>query len=193
MRKSTKKDVGISMGMTLEEVLRHGARTLLQEMAIAEVEDFIANYKHLKDDAGYQRIVRNGYHNPREILWGGGKVEVEVPRARDRKKEIVYKSKLIPRYLRRAKSFSEFIPYLYLRGISTGDFSDVLSELLGEEASLSAGTVVRLKEKWMKEYEEWNKRDLSQKSYVYWWADGVYFNVRLEDARCCMLINNRSS
>jgi len=188
MRKSSRKDTGLSMGTTLEEVLRHGARAMLQEMAIAEVEEFIDNYRELKDEHGHQRIVRNGYHNPREILWGGGKVEVSVPRARDRKKEIVYTSKLIPRYLRRSKSFSEFIPYLYLRGISTGDFSDVLSELLGEEASLSATTVVRLKEKWADEYKEWNQRDLSQKRYVYWWADGVHFNVRLEDDRCCMLV-----
>lgn len=188
MRNVTKKEEGSLLEMSLEEVLRHGAQEMLKEMVIAEVQDFINHHVHLKDETGYQRVVRNGYHKPREIMWGGGKVAIEVPRAKDRKKQIKYKSKLIPRYLRRAKSLNEFIPYLYLKGISTGDYSDVLTELLGEESNLSAGTVVRLKEKWLEEYETWNKRDLTQKRYVYWWADGIYFNVRLEKDRSCILV-----
>lgn len=172
----------------LEEILRQGAQDLLKKAVIVEVEEHLSSYEHLKDSEGRQRIVRNGYHKPRKIIWSGGEIEVRVPRAKDRKKEIKYESSLIPPYLRRAESMDEFIPYLYLKGISTGDFTDVLSKLLGKQINLSSSTVVRLKESWQKEYEAWNKRDLSHKKYIYWWVDGVYFNVRLENERSCILV-----
>lgn len=111
----------------LEEILRQGAQDLLKKAVIVEVEEFLNGYEDLKDDSGRQRIVRNGYHKPRKIIWSGGEIEIQVPRAKDRKKEIRYESSLIPPYLRRAGSMDEFIPYLYLKGISTGDFTDVLN------------------------------------------------------------------
>lgn len=172
----------------LEEVLRRGAQDLLKKAVIVEVEEFLRGYGDLKDSSGRQRVVRNGYHKSRKIIWSGGEIEIKVPRAKDKKKEIKYESCLLPSYLRRAKSMDEFIPYLYLKGISTGDFTDVLSKLLGKPINLSSSTVVRLKESWQKDYEEWNSRDLSQKKYIYWWVDGIHFNVRLENERSCILV-----
>jgi len=161
---------------------------MLKDTVIAEVVEFINRHEHLRDDSGRQRVVRNGYHKPRRIIWGGGEIEISIPRAMDRKKEIKYESKIIPRYLRRAESINEFIPYLYLKGISTGDFGEVLTKLLGKETGMSPATVVRLKEKWQSEYECWNKRDLSERRYAYWWVDGIYFNIRLENERSCILV-----
>lgn len=172
----------------LEEVLRQGAQDLLKKAVIVEVEEFLNDYEDLKDSGGRQRVVRNGYHKSRKIIWSGGEIEVKVPRAKDRKKEIKYESSLIPPYLRRSESMDEFIPYLYLKGISTGDFTDVLTKLLGKQVNLSSSTVVRLKESWQKDYEDWNSRDLSQKKYIYWWVDGLHFNVRLENERSCILV-----
>ena len=172
----------------LEEILQQGAQDLLKKAVIVEVEEFLKVYEDLKDSTGKQRVVRNGYHKPRKIIWSGGEIEIRVPRAKDRGKEIKYESSLIPPYLRRSESMDEFIPYLYLKGISTGDFTDVLSKLLGKPVNLSSSTVVKLKENWKQEYEEWNSRDLSQKKYIYWWVDGIYFNVRLENERSCILV-----
>jgi len=188
MKNGSKERRNCLIETPLEEILRQGAQDLLKKAVIVEVEEFLKGYEELKDDSGRQRIVRNGYHKPRKIIWSGGELEIQVPRAKDRKKEIKYESSLIPPYLRRTGSMDEFIPYLYLKGISTGDFTDVLSKLLGKPVSLSSSTVVRLKESWQKEYEAWNSRDLSEKKYIYWWADGVYFNVRLENERSCILV-----
>lgn len=166
MRKSTKKREENLLDKPLEEILRHGAQEMLKFAVIEEVEEVIDNHKELKDELGHRRIIRNGYHKSRRIIWPGGTVEIEVPRARDKENEIIYESSIIPRYLRRSKNLDEFIPYLYLKGISTGDFSEVLSKLLGREASLSSATVVRLKDTWMDEYESWNKRDLRREYAV---------------------------
>lgn len=172
----------------LNEILQEGAERLLKLAVQSEIEEHIEKYKCLKDADGNQRVVRNGYHKGREIVSGVGKIKVRLPRAKDKKNKIRFQSSIIPPYLRRVKKIDEFIPYLYLKGISTGDFSGVLTHLLGEEVSLSAGTVVRLKEKWLKEYENWNDRDLSGKKYIYWWVDGIYFNVRLGNDRVCVLV-----
>jgi transposase-like protein len=110
------------------------------------------------------------------------------PELRDRQGELRYASSLIPPYLRRVKEVDEFIPYLYLKGISTGDFSDVLSKIVGQEVELSANTVVRLKEAWTEEYKNWKDTNLEDKEYVYFWVDGVYFNIRLEEDRSCILV-----
>lgn len=176
------------LGRPFEEIVREGARRILSEAVLIEVEEFIRPYEDCYDSQGKKRIVRNGYHKPRQILWGGGKIEIQVPRIRDREGKLKHHSRIVPPYLRRVKSMDEYIPYLYLKGISTGDFSDVLSELVGEKVKLSSSTVVNLKKKWQEEYSSWHSRDLSQKEYIYWWADGVHFNVRLEDDRVCMLI-----
>jgi len=176
----------------LTEILRQGCRGILQEALEVEVEAFIEHYKHLKDEQGRQRIIRNGYLPEREIQTGVGQVAARVPRSRDREtadKPIRFRSTLLPPYLRRTRSIEELLPWLYLKGISTGDFSEALAALLGRDAQgLSAGTIGRLKEKWREDLELWRKRDLRGKRYVYMWADGIYCNVRMEERQCLLVI-----
>jgi putative transposase len=178
----------------LTDVLRQGARDLLAMAVQAEVAAFVAGHAHLLDDEGRQRLVRHGFLPEREVMTGIGKVPVQVPRVRDRGADtdgskIRFSSSLIPPYLRKSKSVEELLPWLYLKGISTGDFSEALAALLGPNAEgLSASTITRLKATWWDEYEAWRKRDLTGKRYVYFWADGVYFNPRLDDDRQCMLV-----
>jgi putative transposase len=133
--------------------------------------------------------VRNGYLPERRIQTGIGEVSVRAPRVRDRAGELKFSSSILPPYLRRTRSLEELLPWLYLKGLSTSDFSSALTALVGQEAAgLSAATISRLKEVWRLEYEQWRKRNLSDKEYVYLWADGIYFGVRLEDARQCLLV-----
>jgi transposase-like protein len=178
----------------LTEVLREGARALLAQAVEAEVEDFLVRHAELRTEGGQRRVVRNGYLPEREVQTGIGAVSVRVPRARDRHRacsgeRIGFSSKILPPYLRRTKSLEELIPWLYLKGISTGDFSEALMALLGPRApGLSASTISRLKEVWKQELLGWQARDLTGKRYVYFWVDGVYFNVRLEEARQCILV-----
>ncbi len=173
----------------LSEVLRRGSRLLLCEAIEAEVEGFLAQYRGEKTASGHRRLVRNGYLPEREIQTGIGGVPVKVPRVRDRVGGLQFRSKVAPPFLRRAKSVEELLPWLYLRGISTGDFSDALEALVGPEApGLSATTISRLKRVWGKEYADWRTRDLSSKRYVYVWADGIYCQARLDDAKLCLLV-----
>jgi transposase-like protein len=169
----------------LTEVLRAGAQKLLGEAVEAEVAAYIARHADLRGQDGQRMVVRNGHKDEREIQTGIGPVKVRQPRVNDRRTDendqrIRFTSEILPPYLRRTKSIEELIPWLYLKGISTGEFSEALTALLGPEApGLSASTVVRLKEVWQAEYEAWSKRSLAGKQYVYFWADGVHFNVRL--------------
>lgn len=173
----------------LTEVLRRGAGELIQQAVEAEVAELIAHYKALQDEQGRQRVVRNGYLPERSIQTGIGKLPVRAPRVRDRVGELKFSSSILPPYLRRTRSLDELLPWLYLKGLSTSDFSGALTALLGPAApGLSAATICRLKEVWRLEYEQWRKRDLGDKEYVYWWVDGIYFGARLEDARQCMLV-----
>lgn len=173
----------------LTEVLRSGARELLQQAVEGEVAEFIARHRELKDERERQRVVRNGHKPERTIQTGIGDVPVKAPRVRDREGEIKFRSSILPAYLRRTRSLEELLPWLYLKGLSTGDFSTALAALLGKDArGLSAATISRLKEVWKGEYERWSKRDLAGKEYVYLWADGVHFGVRLEDASQCILV-----
>lgn len=173
----------------LTEVLRQGARRLLAEAIEAEVAEFVAGYQALRIEAGRQRVVRNGRLAEREIQTGLGGIAVRVPRVRDRggpgsSEPIRFTSRILPPYLRRTKTLDALLPWLYLKGISTGDFSEALAELLGPDApGLSASTISRLKEGWQTDLKTWQARDLSDKRYVYFWADGVYGNVRAEEAR----------
>lgn len=181
--------VALPVADALTEVLRQGARELLQQAVEAEVGEVIGRYEALKDEHGWHRVVRNGYLPERRIQTGIGEVSVRAPRVRDRAGELKFSSSILPPYLRRTRSLDELLPWLYLKGLSTGDFAGALTALLGTAApGLSAGTISRLKEVWRLEYEQWRKRDLSNKEYVYVWADGIYFGVRLEDARQCMLV-----
>ena len=177
----------------LTEILRTGARKLLAEAVETEVEYFLAQYADFKLESGRQRIVRNGHLPEREIQTGIGSVPVKMPRVRDRdssaSQKIRFTSKILPRYLRKTKTIEELLPWLYLKGISTGGFCEALSVLLGPGApGLSASTISRLKDIWKKDLDNWQHRDLSRKRYVYFWADGVYFNVRLDQARQCILV-----
>jgi putative transposase len=175
----------------LTEVLRSGAQRLLAEAIEAEVAEWIASRAHVTDAAGRRQVVRNGYLPKRSILTGIGPVDVEQPRILDRRGEAgeAFSSKILPPYLRKTRSLEELIPWLYLKGVSTGDFSEALSALVGPQAEgLSASTVTRLKAVWEEEFQEWNGRSLAGKQYVYVWADGVHFNVRLEEDRQCILV-----
>lgn len=158
----------------------------------AEVASYLDVRSELRDEAGRQQVVRNGYLPQRTILTGIGPVEVQQPRVRDRRaaqEREKFSSAILPAYLRKTKSMEELIPWLYLKGVSTGDFSEALVALVGPQAKgLSANTVTRLKAGWQQEYEAWTKRSLADKSYVYVWADGVYFNIRLQDDRQCILV-----
>ena len=158
---------------SLTELLREGARRMLMEAVEAEEQEFLSRHATLKDGKNRQRVVRNGYFPERTIQTGLGYIPVKAPRVRDRAGAIRFSSQILPPYLRRTKSIAELLLWLYLRGISTGDFISVLTSLLGQGApGLSATTIRRLKESWTAEHQEWAKRDLSKKTYVYLWADG---------------------
>jgi len=176
----------------LTDLLRHGAQQMLATAIDAEVAEWIDAHQRLTDEAGHRQVVRNGYHAKRKITTGLGQLEVEQPRVHDRRSPAErekFTSKILPPYLRKTKSIEELITWLYLKGISTGDFSEALQSLLGPECpGLSASTVTTLKKTWEGEYRDWNQRSLEGKEYVYVWADGVHFNIRLEEDRQCILV-----
>jgi transposase-like protein len=180
----------------LDELVRQGAQQMLQTAIEAEVDEFLAVHAERRDARGNRLVVRNGYQRAREILTGAGRLAVEQPRVRDNSREkesrVHFSSKVLPPYLRRSKSIDELIPWLYLKGISTGDFAEALQSLVGEDApALSPNVVVRLTGQWSQEYDEWSRRDLSDRQYVYVWADGIHVNVRLENEanqRQCLLV-----
>ena len=179
----------------LTEVLRNGARALLAQAVEAEVGDFLAKHIDLRTASGLVRVVRHGHLPERAVMTGIGPVGVRQPRVRDRgvaaenAERIRFTPAILPPYARRSRSLEVLIPILYLKGISTGDFGEALAALLGKDApGLSASTIARLKEIWLDEHQHWRKRDLSAKRYVYVWADGIYLQARLEDAKQCILV-----
>jgi putative transposase len=176
----------------LTEILRNGAREMLAKAVEAEIADWIDAHAHLKDSLGRRQVVRNGSHPERTILTGLGPIEVKQPRVQDRRPPDLkekFNPSILPPYLRRTKSIDEAIPWLDLKGISSSDFPEALQTIFGPDAKgLSANTVTRLKAAWEEEYRTWNKRSLKGKHYVYVWADGVHFNIRLEGERQCILV-----
>jgi len=178
----------------ITEILRNGAKKLLAEALEAEIAGFLSQYADFKDDQGRMRVTRNGYLPEREIQTGIGPVPAKAPRIRDHQPEdesgrIRFSSSIVPSYLRKTKSMEELIPWLYLKGISTGDFSEALAALVGKDApGLSAPTISRLKTIWQDDLKQWQQRDLSNKRYVYIWADGIYCNVRMEERQCLLVI-----
>ena len=171
-------------------MLREGARRMLTQAIEAEVESFLAAHAALVDEQGRRRLVRNGHAPERRLQTGIGPLEVRRPKLRDRgvagEEPIRFTSAA---YLRRTKNLEELLPWLYLKGVSTGQFAEALTALLGPEApGLSAATVRRLTEAWQEEHARWQRRDLSARRYVYIWADGVYFTPRLEHERQCLLV-----
>ncbi len=184
-----------SSGSVLDEILREGAREMLGKAIEDEVSAYLGSRDHLVDESGRQLVVRNGHLPGRSIQTPMGEIPVKQPRVRDRRDAAEregFQSSILPPYLRKTKSLEDLLPWLYLKGISTGDFSEALQALLGPDApGLSASTITRLKAGWEQEYKDWSKRSLRSKHYVYLWADSVYFNIRLEDpgnTRQCILV-----
>ena len=178
----------------LDQLLHQGARQMLMTTVEAEVATYIEAHQHEVDEQGRRLVVRNGRAQERTLVSGIGPIKIRAPRVNDRRvdeqgRKFRFTSEILPPYLRRTESVEELIPWLYLQGISTGDFTEALEALLGPDApGLSATTVVRLKEVWRRDYEAWTKRDLSGQRFVYLWADGIYSNVRLDDERQCLLV-----
>jgi len=189
----------------LTEILRDGAQRLLAQAIDAEVAEWVDRHAEVVDDGRRHQVVRNGHHPARTILTGVGPVEVTQPRVHDRR--IVgtgedgqaidaaghpvtrFRSSILPPYLRKTKAVEELIPWLYLKGVSTGDFREALQALVGPQAvGLSATTITRLIGTWQQDYQAWSRRSLEDRQYVYVWADGIHFNIRLEEDRQCILV-----
>ncbi|TAL09081.1 MAG: IS256 family transposase [Nitrospirae bacterium] len=179
-----------AIGDSLTELLRRGARGLIEKAVEAELELLLEQYANVTDLSGRRAVVRNGHLPERDILTGLGPVPVRVPKVRDRSGSgIKFNSAVVPPYVRKARRVEAALPWLYLRGISTGDMREALSVLLGEEAKgLSPSVVSRLKAQWAEDYLAWNRRDLAGERYVYVWADGIYSALRGEDGRLCLLV-----
>jgi len=179
-----------SVGDALVSVLREGAQQLLMRAIEEEISLFLGHYKDVEAPDDPPIIVRNGYLPERKIQTGIGPVTVKMPRTRDRSRSgITFSSRLVPPYLRRTKNIEELLPILYLKGISTGDFEDALTAIVGPLAvGMSATTISRLKEVWATDYDVWRKRDLSKKCYVYFWVDGIHLQARMESKQCLLVI-----
>ena len=181
-----------SLADPLAQILHRGARQLLIQAVEAEIAQWVGERSHLVDEQGHRQVVRNGYAARRTVVTGVGPMDVKMPRAHDRRPPQVrerFTSTLLPPYLRKAKAIDELIPWLYLKGVSTGGFTEALQALLGPDCpGLSASTITRLTSTWQDEQAAWSKRDLSAKQYVYIWADGIHFNIRLEEDRQCILV-----
>jgi putative transposase len=178
---------------TLDDILRDGARRALQAAIEREVEEYIQRNKDHLDEEGRRLVVRNGHHPARKIQSGNGAIEVRQPRVNDKRVDeqgnrFQFTSQILPPYLRKTKAIEELVPWLYLKGISTSDFPEALACLGHDGSGLSPTTIVRMKEIWQGEYENFSRRSLLGKRYVYLWADGIYFNIRLTDDRPCVLV-----
>jgi transposase-like protein len=178
---------------TLEQIAREGARRALQKAIEDEVAEYLNAHSQCLDDGGRRMVVRNGHKPMRTILSGLGPIDVKQPRVDDRRVDengvrFRFTSKILPPYLRKTQSIEDLIPWLYLKGISTGEMSDALIHLGFDGTGLSASSVVRMTESWQHEYDDWSKRSLTGKQYVYVWADGIYFGCRLTDDRPCVLV-----
>jgi putative transposase len=192
MNKDNAKDLDNASALNdpLTDLLKMGAKALIQQAVETELQIFLNEYAKVTDIRGRQTVVRNGYLPEREIVTGVGNVTVKIPKVRDRSGGgIKFNSSLVPPYVRKAKRVEAALPWLYLRGISTGDMQSALSTLLGDDAKgLSPAVVSRLKAQWAEDYLAWNRRDLSKERIVYVWADGIYSTLRGEDDRLCLLV-----
>lgn len=182
-------DVRTEIQSPIDDLVRHGAQRMLEAALQAEVEEYIQRHRQERDENGHALVVRNGLAQERTVQCAAGQLKISTPRVYDKREGKKFTSNILPPYMRKTPRLEEAVPVLYLRGLSTGDFQEALSTLLGEEniAGFSATTVTRLLAIWQDEYKAWRKRLLSQQ-YVYIWADGVHFNVRLEDDRLACLV-----
>jgi transposase-like protein len=180
----------------LDGILRDGAKRMLQQAIEHEVQEYITRHAGEKDGHGHRLVVRNGSHPRREIQSPLGPISIRQPRVNDKRVDdqgtrFRFTSKILPPYLRKSKSLEELVPWLYLKGISSSDFPEALGALGLDGSGLSATSVVRMKEIWREEWDLWSRRSLTGKRYVYFWADGVYFNIRLAEegeGRQCVLV-----
>jgi putative transposase len=175
---------------SLDELAREGARRMILVALEVEVEQYIEELRHLRDENGHALAVRNGKAESRTVSLGAGSIELQAPRVNDRRPGHRFTSVILPPYMRRSPRLSEALPVLYLRGLSTGDFEEAIPALLGADAAgFSSSTITRLSRVWQDEYKGWRTRPLTGKEYVYVWADGVYFDVRLgEDKQLACLV-----
>jgi transposase-like protein len=174
----------------LSTMLRDGAQRLIAEALQAEFDEFLSQFAGQRDELGRAAVVRNGFQPQREVLTGLGPIGVRMPKARSRTEEpAVFRSTLVPPYVRRAKSLDAALPWLYLHGVSTGDMREALAALVGPEAKgVSAPVVARLKRRWSQEYQAWRRQKLGRDRWVYLWADGIYSGLRADDERLCVLV-----
>jgi putative transposase len=178
----------------IDEIVREGARRMLAQALQAEVDAYIAQFVHERDERGRRLVVRNGTHQPREVLTSAGAVEVVAPRVNDRRADPDtgerrrFSSAILPPWCRKTPKVTEVLPLLYLHGLSTSDFAPALGQFLGSTAGLSAPVITRLTETWKSEQRAFAQRDLSQADYVYLWADGIHVNIRLEEHKLCLLV-----
>ncbi len=175
--------------LSFDELAQRGAQRMLALALQAEVDEYIRRHEGERDKSGHALVVRNGHSRERTIQCGAGELKMQAPRVYDKRLGHKFTSSILPPYMRKSPRLEEAVPILYLRGLSTGDFGPALSALLGEEAltGFSPTTVTRLLTVWQDEYKAWRNRPLVSKNYVYVWADGVHFNIRLEDDRLACL------
>lgn len=178
----------------LDEIVRDGARQMLAAALQAEVAAYVAAFADQRDESGHRLVVRNGYHQPREVLTAAGAVEVKAPRVNDRRvdpdsgERHRFSSAILPAWARKSPQMSEVLPLLYLHGLSSGDFGPALEQFLGSGAGLSASTITRLTSQWQDEAAAFGRRDLSGTDYVYLWVDGIHLKVRLDQEKLCLLV-----
>ena len=176
----------------LGRILREGAQRLLAHAIQAEADEWIDARSAVVNERGHRQVVRNGHLPERTLTTQVGPIKVRQPRIRDRRRKEeaeTFTSKILPPYLRKSRAIEELIPWLYLKGLSTGDFNEAIQALVGANvAGLSASTITRMIESWQEDYRQWKQRSLEGKEYVYIWADGVHFNLRLEEDRQCILV-----
>ena len=177
-----------ALKLDLDALVREGARRMLLAALRAEVDEYVGQHVEHRDAAGHALVVRNGVAEPRTVTTGAGELEIQAPRVHDRREGRRFTSAILPPWARRSPKVTEVLPVLYLRGLSTKDFEPALAEFFGSEAGLSASTIQRLTREWTAEVAGFRQRDLSQVDYVYLWADGVHFNIRLEHERLCCLV-----
>jgi transposase-like protein len=179
---------GDALKLDLDALVREGARRMLVAALKAEVDEYVAQHVDHRDAAGHALVVRNGVAEPRKVTTAAGELEIQAPRVHDRREGRRFTSSILPPWARRSPKVTEVLPVLYLRGISTKDFGPALAEFFGSDAGLSASTIQRLTREWSTECAAFQQRDLGQVDYVYLWADGVHFNIRLEHERLCCLV-----
>jgi putative transposase len=180
--------------LDLDELVREGARRMLAAALEAEVDDYLAGHAAERDGRGRRLVVRNGHARQREVLTAAGAVQVRTPRVDDRRTDLVtgqrirFRSMILPPWCRKSPKVAEVLPLLYLHGLSTGDFVPALEAFFGSAAGLSASVVTRLVAQWQADYQTFCQRDLAERDYVYVWADGLHFRVRLGQAHLCCLV-----